>query len=1261
MQRHTLLTLGIEELEDRCLLTTLGWNLYKNVLIPGGGPVRGLALTPPAVKSYYGFDQIQFQSGNQTIPGDGRGQTIAIVDFDPQHILGWDTVTDLGTFDQAFGLVPMDGLNGHPTLTMYDQQSDGSFLPVTETHNTPPPSPTGNQPHLEINADVQWAHAIAPMANIIVVGSDTSSYYPTILPAVQWAASQPGVSVVSMSFGFRQDLGAPEDIHQFDGDLTQPGVTFVASSGDKPFWTDNTGMRHAIIQYPAVLPNVLSVGGTLVNGLNSAEHVWNDAIGASAGGVSTFTPMPSYQQTVNLSGVSSQPLQPVGRVVPDVAYRAGYFAVVDSYDYGTWDNNDQNMATHGPWVWCVGTSAGTPQWAGLISIANQGRALELPDRGPLNSLDPTLPMIYSLPTSDFRDITQGGNGLYNATAGIDPVTGRGSPNANLVVRDLVAPFHGYYAMVLNNSLTIYGNQNAGSDQITLSPHGNNLVVTDNTLSDQFAVGSFTSIELHTRNLVDTVNVQSTAGMPLTIYLGDGTVTVNRSPTGTPITIQAGESSEQVNVVESVGTLDSLGGLFTINGNGHTSVTLDDSPVQAAAVSFPFVQPNGSVAYGAVSIQPGPAAYSLSAAAPFPFDVGELDLTRTTKTLTTENLPNQPTIRSVAQDQAVFHLSNLASLTVKDGKEVDDVHDGSLPIDTIAVTSTVGIDSTTLDVTSAGAQITVGYANNSLDQIGTVILDARKSPGGVKAVLDDEAADRPFYFDGVTTTYQSNPSYTITYQTVQRVNQGTDTISGNGFTGNPQPFGPNTMNLTYYNLQSLNLAGGPTGNVFDVRSTAAATPVKIFTGGGKNTTVVGGDGTSTYTFVGLVPSAQANTMDMIQSLVTVHGQGQDTLVLNDQATTSYSNSDAAGNALSYSPKPTFALTAGNVTRDNKVSLSLTLNGVTLPGVQDNQAEVDYDGSIGSLEVHGGSSGNTFNVQSAVTITPVTIYAGRGSDSVNVGNPTDPTQPTTTSTLAGIQGLLTVHGKGNTSLNVNDQGNGSYQEYEVFADHILWGLHTTPSWLTHIKYDGLANLTLDGGSGPYYFYFLAGTAPGTTTVVNGHSGEDDFIVGDTSGLDNIRGPLQLHARPEAVYSLVSVTDWLNTAHHTYRLTSPSASTNEIERFEMQGNRDMAPITYEGADEEIFYAPKAGGQVINLESNAGTASGKFTAGIFTFLSTGAGDIVNVGRPNPNGAGRLLDQVQGQVSIGYSGYGAPTVNIDDSGDTTARQATFDTSSYAY
>jgi hypothetical protein len=380
----------LEELEPRHLpsVMTPAAVLFQPQasMAPGG-------FTPAQIRHAYGFDNIQFN-------GDGTGQTIAIVDaFDDPNIMG-----DLQAFDQQCGLA------APPSFSVVAQ--DGSAnLPGTD-QGDPVAGRAAGAWESETALDVEWAHAIAPGANILLVEANDSTS-TNLFAAVKFAASQAGVSVVSMSWS------APEwkDETTVDAQFVTPaghtGVTFVTITGD-------TGM----VQYPATSPNVLSVGGTTLtldgNNNVAGETAWNNAAGSSGGGASAFEALPNYQNGVAPAGTT-------GRATPDVAYAADSgFSVFDSF------NNP--MAT--PWIALDGTSAGAPQWAALIAIADQGRALN--GLGTLDGPSQTLPAIYSLPSTDFHDITQGSNASgLQAGPGYDLVTGRGSPIADRVVADLV--------------------------------------------------------------------------------------------------------------------------------------------------------------------------------------------------------------------------------------------------------------------------------------------------------------------------------------------------------------------------------------------------------------------------------------------------------------------------------------------------------------------------------------------------------------------------------------------------------------------------------------------------------------------------------------------------------------------------------------------------------------------------------------------------------------------------------------------------------
>jgi hypothetical protein len=265
---------------------------------------------------------------------------------------------------------------------------------------------------------VQWAHAIAPGANILLVEANSNSW-SDLMTAVNYARNQLGVSVVSMSWGGSEWLGEAG----YDGYFTTPsghgGVTFVASSGD-------SGSFGAPV-YPSVSPNVLAVGGTQLS-TNSAgnylgETGWGNGrrswrLGGSGGGISAYESQPGYQK-----GVVTQSTM---RTVPDVAYNASSsspFAVYDTFFYSGW-------------LQVYGTSAGSPQWSALVAIANQGRVLA--GGATLDGPSETLFALYNLPASDFHDITSGSNGAYSARPSYDLVTGIGTPLAKLVVSRLVS-------------------------------------------------------------------------------------------------------------------------------------------------------------------------------------------------------------------------------------------------------------------------------------------------------------------------------------------------------------------------------------------------------------------------------------------------------------------------------------------------------------------------------------------------------------------------------------------------------------------------------------------------------------------------------------------------------------------------------------------------------------------------------------------------------------------------------------------------------
>ncbi len=404
------LMLRLEELEARNLFSAGGLDgLFALPDAHTGNSVtnaKPVGYHPDQIRHAYGFDQINFTGAlGKTVRGDGSGQTIAIVDaYDDPKIF-----SDLDVFDKTFQA------NNGSASTLYQQYgSSSSFL----IKATPQGTPLVNSSWAgETSLDVEWAHAIAPGAKILLVEAKTGSL-SNLLGAVDYARSQNGVVAISMSWG-----GSEFSTETFfDGHFTTPaggnGITFVAASGDS---TAALGLI-----WPAASPNVLAVGGTSLPGLDSAgNYVAGQETGwsYSTGGFSSYESQPSYQ---------SQAITSTSRTNPDVAYNADPITGVAVYDTVAYGRQTG-------WFQVGGTSAGAPQWAALVAIADQGRALA--GNSSLDGPGQTMPAIYQMATTGqstyFHDITKGNNG-YSAGPGYDLVTGLGSPIANHIVTALVS-------------------------------------------------------------------------------------------------------------------------------------------------------------------------------------------------------------------------------------------------------------------------------------------------------------------------------------------------------------------------------------------------------------------------------------------------------------------------------------------------------------------------------------------------------------------------------------------------------------------------------------------------------------------------------------------------------------------------------------------------------------------------------------------------------------------------------------------------------
>jgi hypothetical protein len=588
--------LRLEALEQRALLTSF---------------------TPIQIRHAYGFDRVGFEdSTHSLVAGDGQGMTIAVIDaYDDPNIYG-----DLAVFDSAYGL-----------------PAPPNFNKLNQTGGTIFPSANAGWAG-EIALDVEYAHAMAPGADILLVEANSTSN-SDLDAAVRYAANH-GAAVISMSFSGSEYANETFE----DPVFTHAGVTYLAATGD----------YGAPGGYPAFSPNVVAVGGTALSlnsdGSYNSESGWghgnkSSSLGGSGGGISQDERQPAYQK-----GVVTQ--STTNRAIPDVSFDADPNTGVLVYD---------TFGGHGSYI-VGGTSASTPIMAGLAAIVDQGRSY-LFGRSPYSSAikfsQPNfLNALYHLPQSDLNDIVTGNNG-FAAGPGYDLVTGRGSPIVDRFVSGMIgAPVYDR----IDGSLLVTGGGEGSNDTITLSESGGQLTIeisastplagsgipADQTFT--FDSGQYSAVTLATGDGTTTINVDDSAdnassnailasstltGLPMgTIYFGTGSIRVlnitgsngnnNYTITGTPasqgttlftgggvdtvyvqgtafpltINSASGSGADVINLGDRSNTLMGIQAGVTVNAAPTDSLVLNDQGFGASRI---FTVTDTSIAWGGPAV------------------------------------------------------------------------------------------------------------------------------------------------------------------------------------------------------------------------------------------------------------------------------------------------------------------------------------------------------------------------------------------------------------------------------------------------------------------------------------------------------------------------------------------------------------------------------------------------------------------------------------------------------------------------------------
>jgi subtilase family serine protease len=402
-----------------------------------------------------------------TAGNNGHGVTVAVVDsFGSQTI-----AADLNNFNTQFGLPHMCGEDNH---TCAAGDPNFSILCVQACTDA---KATGNGHQqdrsawsVEVSLDVEWVHAVAPGANIILVTTPTAETlgvpgFPQMMNAEQYVIDHGLAQVISQSFGaaeesFNGGTAALENLRGAFKSAKAHNVSVFASSGDggnlnimkSPVSGPNA---NPAIPFPSVIwpgsdPLVTSVGGTyLCANANTGSRVADSVSPPSncqanpgvtevgwivaGGGFSHVFSKPAYQNSLppgSNTGANTNNM----RGIPDVGMEASARTGVLVYDGGSW-------------FVVGGTSVSSPTFAAVAAIADQVNG------APLGFLNDAFYKIGNNPAryaNDFFDVTTGNNDQFNnpqdpnyaATTGWDPVTGLGTPNAANLVPDLIAAVHG---------------------------------------------------------------------------------------------------------------------------------------------------------------------------------------------------------------------------------------------------------------------------------------------------------------------------------------------------------------------------------------------------------------------------------------------------------------------------------------------------------------------------------------------------------------------------------------------------------------------------------------------------------------------------------------------------------------------------------------------------------------------------------------------------------------------------------------------------
>jgi hypothetical protein len=716
------------------------------------------------------------------------------------------------------------------------------------------------------------------------------------------------------------------------------------------------------------------------------------------------------------------------------------------------------------------------------------------------------------------------------------------------------------------------------------------------------------------NSIDTVNIGS-AAPSLGGTLANITAPVNVSNTFGPTTLNVDDSGDTTARTSHMGTIPGSPGLGYIYGLDHALITYDYA--HTARLTINTSRANGDVfgvwENGAPTILIGHATASVFVGDGY-VGVGSIlgtlnienpaslttvnvdDTERTGQALTLSSFVNAidsegnadlwGKISAAAVGNINYEYGDTSGLTVNTG-DLGTVH--------VQDTGILGDEGRTTLVNSGTETIDIQATTGSLtvqDYYGTAFVDVSTTAEN----LDNLAGALTVDGDGtdvLTVNDQNNThalgtEYTITSKALTR-----DTTDFFGVSHYPA--------ITFSGLGSLELSAGsyPNPSAFPnrvhVESTAAPTRVNA------------GAGTLLIDI-----SAQAENLDNIGDVLTIHGNGTVPLIINDQ-----------NNAHVFGTQYALASTA------------LTRNTTEFLGVY--QYPVIIFSGLGSLKLNPGSNPNASTIPNQVnvqsTAAPTTVNAGAGFSTVSVGS-----SLTSSSTLDLIQGIVTVNGQGSTSLNLNDQGTAAAQGYVFLADSNAGSFFRNFA-AGVVNYQNVVSVTLNGGSGGNTVSVTA-TPAGTSLTVNPGAGTgfNTVDVGTSltpsSTMDYIRGVVNVNGQGS---TFLDLNDQGTAAAQGYVFLADSDTGSFF--------RNLAPgvVNYQNVVVVTLNGGSGGNTVAVTATPANTT-------LTVSPGTGADNTVDVGSSlTPSST---LDYIRGVVNV--NGQGSTALDLNDKGSAGAEDYDF-------